>query len=172
MRKKRIQKDREKDRGAKPTLISLPIVDTVGDIFDDIGKYTQPVDSSSVTSVCALSTSTSKEGHRSLHEPAKLQNSSSSNDAKQSYFMFTYASLLDATEHEQGRSKADVMSTVKALLQNQNVKVGAADSKNRAITGGNNDNNKHKQLVIEEKGKVLDSLCTVSSVFPLYNDCC
>lgn len=119
---------------------AAPVVDTVGDIFDDVGKYTP----------YALSTGSSSSSSGVIS--CKAVPGSVERGSKLSYFEST---KKDVNE-EAGGSK-NVMATVKALIQSQSIMGSkvitaiAPESMKRALTEVVSERGK---LVIEEKGKV------------------
>lgn len=121
---KKLEKDIETPKVAPVTKL---VVDAVGDIFADAGKYTPQIDTVRTPAV-------SNEGTN-----------------KTSYFK---SAVTENTE-EETRSRASVMATVKALMQTQGgVARVATETRKRVFDDATGEADEGRQLVIEETGKV------------------
>ena len=139
----------EDKRSAQP---AAPVVDTVGDIFDNVGKYTPFVPTTSTAS--SSSRSSSSSGGSAMMSPSAKSGSGVTDMSKPSYFK-SLKSDEDAEDSTSGSK--NVMATVKALMQSQSILGGkgttmaAPESKKRVASEAESE---RERLIIEEEGKV------------------
>lgn len=120
------------------------IVDNVGDIFEDVGKY-NPLETSG---------------------GAPAAQSTGSTTAGKDYFKGASKTVSAETEDMQGAAR--VFNTVKTMMHNQYVKDKSAELKKRGLGNLIGDNGDSEKLMIAEQGKVDSRMHFISILYYVF----